>query len=110
MRSCRKRQQTFTGEATLPALVSHMFGSARTSLPIRRTGLNGWRRAQEVFPRFPCKDRERTGGFFQFDYPAEILVVNDHGNHYNWEPNVDLTLADFIALLATVEPAFRKVS
>jgi hypothetical protein len=45
-----------------------------------------------------------------FDYPNELLVVNDHGNHYNWEPNVDMTLADFIALLATAEPAFRKVS
>src|SRR6266566_2022563 len=39
-----------------------------------------------------------------FDYPDELLVVNDHGNHYNWEPNVDLTLADFIALLGTAEP------
>ena len=45
-----------------------------------------------------------------FDYPAEILVVNDHGNHYNWEPIVDLTLLDFLALLASVEPSFRKVS
>ncbi len=45
-----------------------------------------------------------------FDYPDELLVVNDHGNHYNWEPNVDLTLADFIALLRTAEPAFRKVN
>lgn len=44
------------------------------------------------------------------DYPDELLVVNDHGNHFNWEPNVELTLADFIALLASVEPAFRKVS
>jgi hypothetical protein len=45
-----------------------------------------------------------------FVYPDELLVVNDHGNHYNWEPNVDLPLADFIALLVSVEPAFRKVS
>jgi len=45
-----------------------------------------------------------------FDYPDELLVVNDHGNHYNWEPNVDLTLTDFIALLGTTESAFRKVS
>ena len=44
------------------------------------------------------------------DYPTELLVVNDHGNHYNWEPNIDLPLADFIALLASVEPAFVKVS
>ena len=45
-----------------------------------------------------------------FDYPSELSVVNDHGEHYSWEPNVDLTLADFIALLASVEWAFRKVS
>ena len=45
-----------------------------------------------------------------FEYPDDLLVVNDHGNHFNWEPNVDLPLADFIALLAAVEPAFSKVS
>src|SRR5437764_15082267 len=45
-----------------------------------------------------------------FDYPDGLLVVNDHGNHYNWEPKVDLLLADFLALLVSVEPAFRKVS
>jgi hypothetical protein len=42
------------------------------------------------------------------DYPTEISVVNDHGDHYNWEP--DMTLADFLALLASVESGFRKVS
>jgi hypothetical protein len=45
-----------------------------------------------------------------FDYPDELLVVNDHGDHYNWEPNVDMILADFVAWLAAVELAFRKVS
>lgn len=45
-----------------------------------------------------------------FDYPDELLVVNDHGNHYNWEPNINLTLADFIALLGTTESAFHKIS
>ncbi len=44
------------------------------------------------------------------DYPDELFVVNDHGNHYNWEPNVDLTLANFIVLLASVQLAFRKVN
>jgi hypothetical protein len=44
------------------------------------------------------------------DYPDDLLVVNDHGNHYNWEPNVDLPLATFISLLALVEAAFLKVS
>jgi hypothetical protein len=45
-----------------------------------------------------------------FDYPDELFVVNDHGNHYNWEPNVGMTLVDFIAWLGSVEPAFRKIS
>jgi hypothetical protein len=45
-----------------------------------------------------------------YDYPDELLVVNDHGNHFNWEPRVDLTLANFIALLASTEPAFRNIS
>jgi len=44
------------------------------------------------------------------DYPDELFIVNDHGNHHNWEPNVDFPGVDFLALLASVEPAFRKVS
>ena len=45
-----------------------------------------------------------------FDYSDELVVVNDHGNHYSWEPKVDLPLADFIGLLGSVEPGFRKIS
>jgi hypothetical protein len=45
-----------------------------------------------------------------FDYPDELVVVNDHGNHFNWEPRVDLMLDDFIALLGTADLAFRKIS
>lgn len=44
------------------------------------------------------------------DYPDDLFVINDHGNHYNWEPNVDMTLAAFVALLGSVEVAFRKIS
>jgi hypothetical protein len=44
-----------------------------------------------------------------FDYPDELCVINDHGNHYNREPSVDLLLADFLLLLTSVESAFRKV-
>ena len=44
------------------------------------------------------------------EYPDEISVINDHGDHYSWEPNVDLPLADFVALLATVEGAFARIS
>lgn len=45
-----------------------------------------------------------------FDYPDELTVVNDHGNHFNWEPATDMPLASFVAMLATMEPSFRKVS
>ena len=45
-----------------------------------------------------------------YDYPAEISVINDHGNHYNWEPSVDLPLSVFIEFLESVESGFRQVS
>lgn len=44
------------------------------------------------------------------DYPDDLAILNDHGNHFNWEPNVDMTLADFLFLLANIEKDFRKVS
>jgi hypothetical protein len=44
------------------------------------------------------------------DYSDELDVVNDHGNHHSWEPNSDLPLADFLAFLASVESAFRRIS
>ena len=44
------------------------------------------------------------------EYPDEISVINDHGDHYNWELNIDMPLSDFVALLATVEPAFSQIS
>jgi hypothetical protein len=43
-------------------------------------------------------------------YPADLHVVNDHGDHYNWEPNVDMPLSTLISLLASMEPLFRKVT
>ena len=45
-----------------------------------------------------------------YDYPDELAVVNDHGDHYSWEPNVDMSLADYIALLTIVDETFDKVS
>ncbi len=45
-----------------------------------------------------------------YDYPDDLALANDHGDHYSWEPNVDMTLADYIALLASVQAAFQKVS
>lgn len=44
------------------------------------------------------------------DYPDDLYVVNDHGNHYNWEPAVDMPLSAYLASLVSVEPKFRKVS
>ena len=44
------------------------------------------------------------------EYADEISVQNDHGNHYNWVPNLDMPLTDFVALLSTVEPSFTRIS
>lgn len=43
-------------------------------------------------------------------YPDILYVVNDHGNHYNGEPNVDMPLAEYVALLAAVHPHCLKVT
>ena len=44
------------------------------------------------------------------EYPDELVVVNDHGNHFSWEPRFEMPLTDFLANLATVESAFRKLA
>ncbi len=44
------------------------------------------------------------------DFPDEISLINDHGDHFNWEPNVDLPLSDFVALLSSVEPDFVRIA
>lgn len=46
----------------------------------------------------------------EFEYSEDIIVVNDHGNHFSWEPRFDMPLAEFVAILASVESAFRKVT
>jgi len=43
-------------------------------------------------------------------YPGALDIVNDHGHHYSWEPNVDMPLATYGALLAAVHPHFIKVT
>ena len=45
-----------------------------------------------------------------YEYSDDLIVVNDHGGHFSWEPRIDLPLTEFVALLAFVEPAFRQVS
>ena len=46
----------------------------------------------------------------EFEYPDDLILVNDHGNHFSWEPRFDMPLADFVENLASVESAFRKVT
>ena len=43
-------------------------------------------------------------------YPDTVDVVNDYGHHYSWEPNVDMPLAKYVALLAAVHPHFIRVT
>jgi len=45
-----------------------------------------------------------------YTYPRTLYVVNDHANHYNWEPNADMPLSEYVAILAEVNPHFIKVS
>ena len=35
-------------------------------------------------------------------YPDELLLDNDHGNHWSWEPAQDMELTRYRALLAAV--------
>ena len=54
--------------------------------------------------------KELVGATPGYTYPDALSVVNDHGNHYSWEPRVEMPLADYVALLAAVNPHFIKVS
>jgi len=39
-------------------------------------------------------------------YPAELDVFQDHGNHWVWVPVRDMPLSDYVAALATLNPSF----
>lgn len=39
-----------------------------------------------------------------YPYPETLMVVNDHGDHYAWEPRSDMPLTAYVALLATIHP------
>lgn len=39
-----------------------------------------------------------------------IAIVNDHGNHWNWEPAKDMKLTDFVAALTGMNGSFVKQS
>ena len=42
-------------------------------------------------------------------YPDALLVRNDHGDHYVWEPHVDMPLTAYVTHLATVHALCIKV-
>ncbi|MCB2379462.1 hypothetical protein LGH70_17830 [Hymenobacter sp. BT635] len=44
-----------------------------------------------------------------YNYNGNLVVANDHGNHYLWSPRIAMTLADFKALLALVNPSFVRI-
>jgi hypothetical protein len=45
-----------------------------------------------------------------FDCPDELVIINDHGNHFSWEPALDMPLVDYVRLLQSIEAAFSKIS
>jgi hypothetical protein len=45
-----------------------------------------------------------------YNYDASLHVVNDHGDHFNWQPAHDMPLQTFIQLLQVVNSAFGKIS
>ena len=46
----------------------------------------------------------------EFEYPDDLVVVNDHGHHFSWEPRFDMPLAYFVEILESMETAFRKMA
>lgn len=45
-----------------------------------------------------------------YDYAEGLLVLNDYGSHYSWEPSQDMPLSTYKNLLEIVNQAFIKVS
>jgi hypothetical protein len=40
-------------------------------------------------------------------YPTALYVWNDHADHWSWEPDVDMPLADYQSALASANGNFR---
>lgn len=40
------------------------------------------------------------------NYPDALVVYNDHGNHWVWEPAHDMPLFDYVAALAGMNGTF----
>lgn len=45
-----------------------------------------------------------------YEYSDNLLVINDHGTHYSWEPKEDMPLSTYKNELVIVNQAFTKVS
>jgi len=43
------------------------------------------------------------------DYGPLLLVWNDHGSHWSWEPAQDMSLTDYRALLSKSNAEFRLI-
>ena len=43
-------------------------------------------------------------------FPSKLRVYNDHGDHWQWEPEVDMPLDDYLDLLRQVNRLFEKMS
>jgi hypothetical protein len=108
---------------------------AATSLDLFRAGNSTSARMQNVRPKDVVIFQRngvawvlgRSGGISTFDskasspgywwclpagspYDARLLVVwNDHGNHWSWEPAFDMPLDEYKAALAAVDANFIRI-
>ena len=44
------------------------------------------------------------------DYSDDIYVINDHGNHWAWQPNEDMPFHTFVALMQQANAYFVKLN
>ena len=44
-----------------------------------------------------------------YDHGELLLVWNDHGHHWSWEPSADMSLVTFKAALRATHAAFTRV-
>jgi len=42
--------------------------------------------------------------------PTELRVVNDHGNHYLWEPSYTMKVEDYTIALSSIGELFYKIN
>jgi hypothetical protein len=58
----------------------------------------------------PWKVRRLTSQWWRLpagsSYPDRLVLRNDHGNHWLWEPAVTMPLSDYVSLLTMVTGIF----